>query len=92
MFLIGVWVVFNISVGLWCPQNWLEFFYKTKVKYFEHVGLGRTQIGDFAGTYAAQSIASLEFYLRALSQTEMIEAMQRSIITLPTTIQTCVSG
>jgi hypothetical protein len=59
--------------------------------FFFNLGLGRTQIGNFANTYAAQSMASLEFYLRAMSQTEIVEAMKRST-TLPTANQTCISG
>ncbi len=49
-----------------------------------YLGIGLMQIGYFSGYgYSAyQSMASMEFYLRALNQTEIAAAMKRSI-TLP---------
>ena len=47
-----------------------------------YLGLTRAMVGrandDGNFYYTTQSLASLEFYLRALSQTEIAEAMQRS--------------
>jgi hypothetical protein len=42
-------------------------------------GIGQVRIGDCAGFYLFQSMASLEMYLRALNVTEVTLAMERSL-------------
>jgi len=43
-----------------------------------HTNLDRIQFGNFAGTATKNGMASFEFYLRPLSQLEIIAAMARS--------------
>jgi hypothetical protein len=43
-----------------------------------HSGLSLAQIGNFAGTPTYQGIASVEFYLRPLSRSEIYVAMTKS--------------
>ena len=43
-----------------------------------HPNLNIFRIGSYAGTFMVNGMASLEFYLRPLSQPEIIDAMTRS--------------
>ncbi len=42
-------------------------------------GIGQVRIGDCAGHYLFQSLASFEMYLRPLNGTEVTSAMERSL-------------